>query len=77
MKAGASNVMRSSMVANHRSQRTPRFRSVCILRQWRGAAAAERCLGGSFGRFGGLEGPGRAKRAILGRKPRFWPGKSM
>ena len=28
--------------ANHRRQRTPRFRSVCIPRQWRGAAAAER-----------------------------------
>jgi hypothetical protein len=26
---------------NHRSQRTPRGRSVCIGRQWRGAAAAE------------------------------------
>jgi hypothetical protein len=30
------------MNANHRSQRTPRARHVCILRQWRGAAAAER-----------------------------------
>jgi hypothetical protein len=28
-------------IANHRRQRTPRFRSVCILWQWRGAAAAE------------------------------------
>ncbi len=27
---------------NHRSQRTPRFRCVYILRKWRGAAAAER-----------------------------------
>ena len=32
----------STMTLNHRSQRTPRFRSVCISRQWRGVAAAER-----------------------------------
>ena len=30
------------MIANNCTQRTPRFRSVCILRQWRGAAGAER-----------------------------------
>ena len=34
--------MLTSYSANHRSQRTPRLRSVCILRGWRGAAAAER-----------------------------------
>ena len=31
-----------SKMANHRSQRTPRFRPVYISRQWRWAAAAER-----------------------------------
>jgi hypothetical protein len=30
------------LLANHRSQRPPRFRPVCILPHWRGAAAAER-----------------------------------
>jgi hypothetical protein len=34
---------------NHRRQRTPRFRSFCILRQWRGAAAADRSARASFG----------------------------
>ncbi len=29
---------------NHRSQRTPRFRSVCIPREWRGAAAPQRSV---------------------------------
>ncbi len=32
----------SSPSSNHRRQRTPRFRSVSVLRQWRGAAAPER-----------------------------------
>jgi hypothetical protein len=33
---------RRSVKANHRSQRTPQFRTVSIFRRWRGAAAAER-----------------------------------
>ena len=34
-----------SIWANHRKQRTPRLRCVCILRQWRGAARVERSAG--------------------------------
>jgi hypothetical protein len=35
-------VNRFPAIHNHRRQRTPRYRAVCIQRQWRGAAAAER-----------------------------------
>lgn len=34
--------------SNHRSQRTPGGRSVCILRHWRGVAAAERVGSGRY-----------------------------
>ena len=30
---------------NHRTQRTPRFRSGCLSRQWRGVARARALLG--------------------------------
>jgi hypothetical protein len=43
-RSGSKQLTVKSNSANHRRQRTPRFRPIRTLRQWRGAAAAERSL---------------------------------